>query len=125
MITPNFEKMSGLIPVIAQDYKSGEVLMLAFMNRQAWEATLNTGKATYWSRTRQDLWVKGQTSGNHQIVKEIRMDCDEDTVLLKIEQIGGATCHTGHRTCFHKKVEKGSLKIIGEPLWDPREVYGK
>ena len=125
MITPNFDKMSGLIPVIAQDYETGEVLMLAFMNQQAWEATLSTGKATYWSRTRQELWVKGQTSGNLQIVKEIRIDCDEDTVLLKIEQIGGATCHTGYRSCFHKKVEDGSVKTIGEPLFDPKEVYGK
>lgn len=125
MITPNFDKMSGLVPAIAQDYKTGEVLMLAFMNQQAWEATLNSGKATYWSRTRQELWVKGQTSGNQQIVKEIRIDCDEDTVLLKIEQQGGATCHTGHRSCFHKKVEGETIRIIGSPLFDPKEVYGK
>jgi len=125
MITPNFDKMSGLVPAIAQDYQTGEVLMLAFMNQQAWEATLNTGKATYWSRTRQELWVKGQTSGNQQIVKEIRVDCDEDTVLLKIEQRGGAACHTGHRSCFHKKVEDGMIRVIGSPLFDPKEVYGK
>ena len=125
MITPNFDKMNGLVPAIAQDYKTGEVLMLAFMNQQAWEATLNSGKATYWSRTRQELWVKGQTSGNQQIVKEIRIDCDEDTVLLKIEQQGGATCHTGHRSCFHKKVEGETIRIIGSPLFDPKEVYGK
>jgi phosphoribosyl-AMP cyclohydrolase len=125
MITPNFDKMGGLVPAIAQDYKTGEVLMLAFMNQQAWEATLSTGKATYWSRTRQELWVKGQTSGNQQIVKEIRIDCDEDTVLLKIEQLGGATCHTGHRSCFHKIVEDGSVKVIGKPVFDPKEVYGK
>ena len=125
MMTPNFDKMSGLIPAIAQDYKTGEVLMLAFMNQQAWEATLNTGKATYWSRTRQELWVKGQTSGHQQIVKEIRIDCDDDTVLLKIEQLGGATCHTGHRSCFHKKIADGSVKIIGEPVFDPKEIYGK
>ena len=117
--------MSGLVPAIAQDYKTGEVLMLAFMNQQAWEATLNSGKATYWSRTRQELWVKGQTSGNQQIVKEIRIDCDEDTVLLKIEQQGGATCHTGHLSCFHKKVEGETIRIIGSPLFDPKEVYGK
>ena len=125
MITADFDKMSGLIPVIAQDYETGEVLMLAFMNQQAWEATLNTGKATYWSRTRQELWVKGQTSGNQQIVKEIRIDCDEDTVLLKIEQLGGAACHTWQRSCFHKKVENGSVRIIGTPVFDPKEVYGK
>jgi len=125
MITPNFDKMGGLVPAIAQDYKTGEVLMLAFMNQQAWEATLRTGKATYWSRTRQELWVKGQTSGNQQRVKEIRLDCDEDTVLLKIEQLGGATCHTGHRSCFHKIVKDGSVQIIGKPVFDPKEVYGK
>ncbi len=125
MITPNFDKMGGLVPAIAQDYKTGEVLMLAFMNQQAWEATLSTGKATYWSRTRQELWVKGQTSGNQQRVKEIRLDCDEDTVLLKIEQLGGATCHTGHRSCFHKIVKDGSVQIIGKPVFDPKEVYGK
>ncbi len=117
--------MGGLVPAIAQDYKTGEVLMLAFMNQQAWEATLSTGKATYWSRTRQELWVKGQTSGNQQIVKEIRIDCDADTVLLKIEQLGGATCHTGHRSCFHKIVEDGSVRVIGKPVFDPRKVYGK
>jgi phosphoribosyl-AMP cyclohydrolase len=125
MITPNFDKMGGLVPAIAQDYKTGEVLMLAFMNQQAWEATLSTGKATYWSRTRQELWVKGQTSGNQQRVKEIRLDCDEDTVLLKIEQLGGATCHTGHRSCFHKIVKDGSVQVIGKPVFDPTEVYGK
>jgi len=125
MISPNFDKMGGLVPAIAQDFKTGEVLMLAFMNRQAWEATLSTGKATYWSRTRQELWVKGQTSGNQQIVKEIRIDCDEDTVLLKIEQLGGATCHTGHRSCFHKIIENGSVRVVGKPVFDPKEVYGK
>lgn len=125
MMTLDFDKWGGLIPAIAQDYQTGEVLMLAFMNQQAWEATLKTGKATYWSRTRQELWIKGQTSGHQQIVKEIRVDCDADTVLLKIEQLGGAACHTGHRSCFHKKVESGSVQIIGEPVFDPKEVYGK
>lgn len=125
MIKLNFDKMGGLIPAIVQDYKTGDVLMLAFMNQEAWEATLNTGKATYWSRSRQELWVKGQTSGNQQIVREIRIDCDADTVLLKVEQLGGATCHTGHRSCFHKKIKDGSVQIIGKPVFDPQEVYGK
>ena len=125
MIKLNFDKIGGLIPAIVQDYKTGEVLMLAFMNQEAWDATLNTGKATYWSRSRQELWVKGQTSGNQQIVREIRIDCDADTVLLKVEQLGGAACHTGHRSCFHKKVKDGSVQIIGEPVFDPQEVYGK
>ncbi|MBT8331551.1 MAG: phosphoribosyl-AMP cyclohydrolase [Deltaproteobacteria bacterium] len=125
MKIPDFDKCGGLIPAIAQDYESGEVLMLAYMNQQAWEATLKTGKATYWSRSRQELWIKGQSSGHQQIVKEIRVDCDADTVLLKIEQLGGAACHTGHRSCFHKKVENGSVQIVGEPVFDPKEVYGK
>ena len=125
MIKLNFDKMGGLIPAIVQDYKTGEVLMLAFMNQEAWEATLNTGKATYWSRSRQELWVKGQTSGNQQIVREIRIDCDADTVLLKVEQLGGAACHTGHRSCFHKKIKDGSVQIVGKPVFDPQEVYGK
>lgn len=125
MIKLNFDKIAGLIPAIVQDYKTGEVLMLAFMNQEAWEATLNTGKATYWSRSRQELWVKGQTSGNQQIVREIRIDCDADTVLLKVEQLGGAACHTGHRSCFHKKIKDGSVQIIGKPVFDPQEVYGK
>lgn len=124
-MTPDFEKCGGLIPAIAQDAETGEVLMLAYMNQEAWEETLKTGKATYWSRTRQELWIKGQSSGHQQIVKEIRVDCDADAVLLKIEQLGGAACHTGHRSCFHKKVENGSVRIIGEPVFDPQEVYGK
>ena len=124
-MTPDFDKLGGLIPAIVQDDETGEVLMLAFMNQQAWEATLKTGKATYWSRTRQELWIKGQTSGHQQIVKEIRVDCDADTVLLKIEQLGGAACHTGHRSCFHKKIENGSVQIVGEPVFDPKEVYSK
>ncbi len=99
--------------------------MMAYMNQEAFEATLSTGTATYYSRSRQKLWIKGETSGNVQRVKEIRIDCDDDTLLLKVEQIGGAACHTGHRSCFHKKIENGSVRIIGEPLFDPKEVYSK
>jgi phosphoribosyl-AMP cyclohydrolase len=123
MIELNFTKMGGLIPAVVQDYKTGEVLMLAFMNQAAWEATLATGKATYYSRTRQELWVKGKTSGNMQIVKEIRIDCDDDTVVLKVDQVGGAACHTGHKSCFYKKVEAGSIRIVGKPIFNPEEVY--
>ena len=97
--------------------------MLAFMNEEAWQETLNTGQATYWSRTRQELWVKGLTSGNVQLVKEIRIDCDDDTVLLRVEQIGGAACHTGYRSCFFKKVEDGSIRVVGEKIFEPEEVY--
>jgi len=125
MITLNFKKMGGLVPAIVQDYKTGEVLMLAFMNQDAWEATLDTGKATYYSRTRQALWIKGKTSGNMQLVKEIRIDCDDDTVLLKVEQVGGAACHMGYRSCFFKTVEDGKIRIMGEPVFNPEEVYKK
>ena len=117
--------MGGLIPAIVQDFTTGEVLMLAFMNEKAWEETLSTGKVTYYSRTRQTLWIKGKTSGNVQLVKEISIDCDDDTVLLKVEQLGGAACHTGHKSCFFKKVEDGSVRIIGRPVFNPEEVYNK
>lgn len=123
MIDLNFEKMGGLIPAIAQDYQTGEVLMLAFMNRASWEETLKTGQATYYSRTRDTLWVKGLTSGHIQRVKEIRVDCDNDTVLLKVEQVGGAACHTGYASCFYQKVENGALVTVGQPVFDPKEVY--
>ncbi len=123
MIELDFSKTGGLLPAIAQEDETGEVLMLAYMNKAAWEATLATGKATYFSRTRQELWIKGLTSGNVQMVREIRIDCDNDTILLKVEQIGGAACHTGHKSCFFKKVENDAVKTIGRPLFDPKEVY--
>ena len=125
MIHIDFDKAGGLVPAIVQDNETGEVLMLAYMNRQSFDATLATGKATYWSRSRQTLWIKGETSGNIQLVKEIRIDCDNDTVLIKVEQLGGAACHTGHRSCFYKKVENGIIRIVGEPVFDPKEVYNK
>ena len=125
MIKLDFNKTGGLVPAIAQDYQTGEILMLAYMNPDAFNATLSTGKATYYSRSRQTLWVKGETSGNMQLIKEIWIDCDDDTVLLKVEQLGGAACHTGHRSCFYKKVENGSIRVTGEPVFDPREVYDK
>ena len=121
----DFTKTGGLVPAIVQDNETGEVLMLAYMNREAFDATLSTGKATYFSRSRQTLWVKGETSGNVQLVKEIRLDCDDDTLLIKVEQLGGAACHTGHRSCFYKKVENGTIRIVGEPVFDPKEVYEK
>jgi phosphoribosyl-AMP cyclohydrolase len=125
MIELAFNKTNGLIPAIAQDYETGEVLMLAYMNKDAWDKTLETGKATYYSRSRQELWVKGGTSGHVQLVKEIRVDCDNDTVLLKVEQLGGAACHTGYRSCFYQQVTKDKVKVIGQPVFDPKEVYKK
>ena len=125
MVTLDFDKMNGLIPAIVQDYKTQEVLMLGFMSPEAWAATLLSGKATFYSRTRQKLWVKGETSGHVQIVREIRVDCDDDTILLLVEQVGGAACHTGYRSCFFRKIEDGAVNIIGKPVFDPREVYHK
>lgn len=125
MATLDFDKMNGLVPAIVQDYKTLDVLMLGFMNPAAWELTLSSGKATFYSRSRQALWVKGQTSGHVQIVKEIRIDCDNDTVLLLVEQVGGAACHTGYRSCFYRKIEGGSIAVIGQPVFDPKEVYNK
>lgn len=125
MIALDFGKLGGLVPAVVQDHADGEVLMVGFMNEEAWRATLATGRATFFSRSRQALWVKGETSGKIQRVKEIRLDCDHDTVLLKVEQVGGAACHTGHRSCFHQIVEGDGLRTVGAPLFDPREVYEK
>jgi phosphoribosyl-AMP cyclohydrolase len=123
MLEPNFEKGNGLVPVITQDWQTNEVLMLAYMNREAWVNTLATGKATYWSRSRNSLWLKGESSGNAQQVKEIALDCDDDTVLLRVEQIGGAACHTGYRSCFYRRIVDGKEVICGEKIFDPEVVY--
>jgi phosphoribosyl-AMP cyclohydrolase len=125
MIELDFKKMDGLIPAVAQDYKTGEVLMLAFMNEESWKKTLESGKACYYSRSRNKLWLKGETSGNFQIVKEILVDCDNDSLLLKVEQIGDAACHEGYKSCFFRKLEKGKLKTIGKRIFNPKEVYKK
>ncbi|MCK5162221.1 MAG: phosphoribosyl-AMP cyclohydrolase [Desulfobacula sp.] len=119
----DFKKGNGLIPAIAQDYKTGEVLMLAYMNEQAFNETLKTGKATYYSRSRNALWKKGETSGHVQNVKEIRVDCDNDTLLLKVDQVGNAACHKGYKSCFFSKVEDNDLKIVESKIFDPNEVY--
>lgn len=123
MIEIDFEKGSGLVPVIVQDADTGEVLMLAYMNRDAWLKTRQTGKATYWSRSRNELWVKGETSGHMQIVQEVLVDCDSDTVLLKVRQVGGAACHTGYRSCFFRRVVDGKTEVIGERIFKPEDVY--
>lgn len=123
MVKLDFEKTNGLIPAIAQDYKTGEVLMLAYMNEQAFEETVKSGKATYYSRSRNTLWQKGETSGHVQNVKEIRVDCDKDTILLKVDQIGGAACHKGYKSCFFSKLVGNDLKIEEIKIFDPKEVY--
>jgi len=121
----NFEKGKELVPVIIQDASTNEVLMLGYMNRESWEKTLETKRSCFWSRSQKKLWIKGETSGHFQEVKEIYLDCDRDTLLIKVEQIGGAACHTGFRSCFHHRYEKGGWKISGEKIFDPKEVYGK
>ena len=125
MIELDFKKTDGLIPAIAQDWKTNEVLMLAYINEESWNETLKSGNATYWSRSRKKLWKKGEESGNTQLVKEILVDCDLDTVIFKVEQIGGAACHEGYHSCFFRKYEDGKLVIQGEPVFDPKKVYKK
>ena len=117
----------GLIPAIAQDAGTNDILMVAWMNRESLELTLKTNKATYWSRSRKKLWLKGEESGNVQEVKHIYTDCDADVILLKVNQIGGAACHTGHRTCFYREAIDGGnrLQESGEILFDPNKVYKK
>ncbi len=121
----DFGKGNGLLPVIAQDYATGDVLMLAYMNKLAWDKTLETGKVHYWSRSREKLWLKGETSGHVQLLKEAFVDCDLDTILVKVEQLGGAACHTGFRSCFYQKVKGDQLVKEGEPVFDPAEIYKK
>ncbi|WP_092222047.1 phosphoribosyl-AMP cyclohydrolase [Desulforhopalus singaporensis] len=126
MVSLNFSKSeSGLLPAIVQDYQTNEVLMLAYINELAWKETVKTGKAHYWSRSRNKLWLKGETSGHIQKIHEILVDCDDDTVIYKVEQIGGAACHTGHRSCFYRRLENDALVVEGAPLFDPEKVYKK
>lgn len=124
MIELDFAKLDGLVPAVAQDYKTGEILMVAFMNKEAFELTMKTGIAHYWSRSRKQLWKKGESSGNVQEVKEIRIDCDNDCVLLKVNQVGEAACHTGYRSCFYRVVDGDTLKIDGVKIFNPEEKYG-
>ncbi|MEX0613005.1 MAG: phosphoribosyl-AMP cyclohydrolase [Pirellulales bacterium] len=123
--TPAFSGPDGLVTAVAQDATTGQVLMVAHMNREAWNETLATGRAVYFSRSRGQLWRKGEESGNLQHVKEIYVDCDGDAVLLKVEQIGGAACHEGYASCFFRQVTDDGLKIVAERVFDPHEVYGK
>jgi phosphoribosyl-AMP cyclohydrolase len=119
----DFTKSAGLIPAIAQDADTGQVLMLAWMNQEAYEETVRTGRAVYYSRSRGKLWRKGEESGNVQEVREIYIDCDADTVLLKVHQIGGAACHEGYASCFFRKVEGDGLTVVGDRVFDPARVY--
>lgn len=114
---------SGLVPVIAQDAATGDVLMFAWMNREALERTMQGGEAVYWSRSRRKLWHKGEESGHTQKVLEIRVDCDNDVILLKVEQRGGIACHTGRRSCFFQRLEDGQWQEVEPVLKDPKEIY--
>ena len=116
----------GLIPAIVQDYEDGQILMLAYMNAESLEKTIATGKTCFWRRSQGRLWTKGEKSGHFQEVKEIFLDCDGDTLLVKVKQLGGAACHTGYRSCFFRKVnEKGEYDIVEEKVFDPNKVYKK
>jgi phosphoribosyl-AMP cyclohydrolase len=121
----DFDKAGGLVPAIAQDTDTGAVLMLAWMNREAYEETVRTRRAVYFSRSRNRLWRKGEESGHFQEVRDILIDCDADTILLKVHQIGGAACHEGYASCFFRRVEGDSTKIIAEKVFDPKQVYKK
>jgi phosphoribosyl-AMP cyclohydrolase len=118
----DFAKGDGLVPVIVQDYRSHEVLMLAYMNPEAWQKTRETGKAHYYSRSRRGLWLKGEESGHFQEVKGAFVDCDNDTLLLQVKQAGGA-CHMGYRSCFYRKKAKDGWRITGKKIFNPEEVY--
>ena len=122
---PDFAKRGGLITAIAQDHASGEVLMVAYMNEESFRRTLELGEAVYYSTSRKELWHKGESSGNTQVVKEIYLDCDGDALLLKVEQRGGAACHTGRRSCFFRKREGDDWKDVGVQVFDPDQVYGE
>jgi len=115
----------GLVPAIAQDHKDGTVLMMAYMNKESLGLTLESGRAVYWSRSRKKLWRKGEESGNVQLVKALYQDCDGDTLVIKVEQIGDAACHTGHRSCFYRERDGAGWKVISRPLFDPSAVYKK
>ncbi|EPR32874.1 Phosphoribosyl-AMP cyclohydrolase [Alkalidesulfovibrio alkalitolerans DSM 16529] len=121
---PDFAKCGGLVPAIVQNVEDGEVLMLAYMNEEAWDKTLETGEAHFYSRSRNKLWHKGGTSGHVQKVENIRLDCDADTVLLIVEQVGGAACHEGYTSCFYREITgSGEPEIVCEKVFDPKEVY--
>jgi phosphoribosyl-AMP cyclohydrolase len=120
---PDFSSGDGLLPVIAQDAQTGEVLMLAYMNAESYDQTLATGQAVYYSRSRKKLWRKGEESGNVQKIKAIYLDCDRDAILLSVEQLGGAACHEGYKSCFFRQVTPEGLKVVAQRVFDPEKVY--
>jgi phosphoribosyl-AMP cyclohydrolase len=122
---PDFAKAGGLLPAIAQDAETGEVLMMAYMNAESYAETLATGRAVYYSRSRQRLWRKGEESGNVQLVRSVYLDCDLDTIRLKVQQVGGAACHEGYSSCFFRQVTPQGLQVVGTRVFDPQDVYKK
>ena len=122
---PDFAKGQGMLPAIAQDAETGEVLMMAYMNPESYAETLATGRAVYYSRSRNRLWRKGEESGHVQQVRGVYLDCDRDTILLKVHQVGGAACHEGYKSCFFRQVTPDGLKLVAQRLFDPAEVYKK
>ena len=125
MQEPDFEKRGGVVTVVTQDADTGEILMVAYMNREAWQKTLSSGQAHYYSTSRKKLWLKGETSGNVQDVTEIRVDCDEDAVLLKVHQRGGAACHEGYKSCFFRTADNSGWHVVAERVVDPDKLYEK
>lgn len=124
LLQPDFSRGNGVLPTVAQDAETGEVLMVAYMNAESYAETLATRRAVYFSRSRNRLWRKGEESGNIQHVRRVFIDCDADTILLHVEQVGGAACHEGYRSCFFREVTPSGIEIIGERVFDPQEVYG-
>lgn len=122
---PDFKKGDGLLPAIAQDSDTGEVLMMAYMNEESYRETIETGRAVYFSRSRSKLWRKGEESGHVQQVQAIYLDCDLDTILLKVKQLGDAACHKGYRSCFYRQVTPDGLQVVGQRVFNPDDVYKK
>ena len=120
----DFSKLDGLLPAVIQDQKTGRVLMAGFINEEAWKKTVETGFATFYSRSRKKLWLKGESSGHRLVVKEIRTDCDIDCVLIQVEAVGPGVCHDGYESCFYRKLENGKWVITDTPTFDPTKVYG-
>ncbi len=121
----DFEKTDGLIPVVVQDAGDQRVLMVGFMNDEAWKKTVETGKVTFWSRSRNELWTKGGSSGHYLAVKDIQTDCDQDTLLIQAESLGPGVCHNGYRSCFYRRLDDGEWKQSEQPTYDPKAVYKK
>lgn len=120
----DFAKFNGLVPAIVQDHQDGRVLMLGFMNQEAFEKTVSTGRVTFFSRTRNKLWTKGETSGHYLLLKRLQVDCDLDTVLVHAEAAGPGVCHEGYRSCFYRTLEAGDWKVTDKPTYDPAKVFG-